>query len=132
MPGTVENPLIVPRVRVCVNSASTECVNSASTSVLINTFTFSEWKAMRVHAIAVLVAAVMLSAIVAGVGRGPNNPAPAFPRGLPTRGPGQGGSPNERHRKGGNGDGFGDNRTCERRGRSGEYPRRWRRSDEGR
>jgi len=43
--------------------------------VLKKTFTFSEWKPMRAHAIAVLVAAVMLSAILPGVARAQSNPA---------------------------------------------------------
>ncbi len=43
--------------------------------MLKKTFTFSEWKPMRAHAIAVLVAAVMLSAIVPGGARAQSNPA---------------------------------------------------------
>ena len=43
--------------------------------VSIKVFTFSEWKPMRAHAIAVLVAGVMLSASVPGVARAQDNPA---------------------------------------------------------
>src|SRR6266542_1932707 len=43
--------------------------------VLKKIFTFSEWKPMRAHAIAVLVAAVMLSAILPGGARAQSNPA---------------------------------------------------------
>ena len=43
--------------------------------MLTKTFTFSEWEPMRAHAMAVLVAAMMLSAIVPGVARAQNNPA---------------------------------------------------------
>jgi hypothetical protein len=52
--------------------------------VLTTTFTFSEWKPMRAHAIAVLVAAVMLSAILPGGARAQSNPAQPSAGGLET------------------------------------------------
>jgi hypothetical protein len=47
--------------------------------VLLNTFTFSEWKPMRAHVIALLVAGVMLSAsvVLPGPAGAQSNPAPS-------------------------------------------------------
>src|SRR5262249_34949596 len=59
---------------------------SERSSVLINTLTFSEWKPMRAHVIALLVAGVMLSAsvVLPGPAGAQSNPAPSPAAGLET------------------------------------------------